>query len=501
MSHLHHKVSALIDGELSPGARARALAHARSCPQCRREIVETFDVKRRLTRLAPIDVDTDLLDVVASIVPAALPIASGGRRSSLRRVFVGVGSMSAIVIALAYVVGAPDASQAKTVRPPVEEFAAEFADSTGEAPLSDPPVDGLAGDATPGTALPVGFGSTRHARAWKPSPRGPADLPAPRTATAGGDLGDQGGAVALLRHAVRASRHVGFMGARVVRSFTSSGVDSFQVDVQHVPGQGTAFDVLSTSGALRSESFVADSATADELAGGAVDQLAAAYDLAIDGSRAVDGRRTTVISASRDGVVSARFWVDDATGLLLRRTMYVDGRLVRWSGYTSIRVMRHGFMQHLPPELQEPPNTALATSIAPALGDKGWTCPQRLATGFRLQELYRLDTGGGVMHAEYTDGLSSVSVFEQRGSLDRWSLAGFRVQKVRGNELYIRAGLPTTVVWQSGETVFTVVTDVPQQMLGGLVAELPNGAVQPAAEGLATRIGQGLSRMASAVSP
>jgi hypothetical protein len=75
------------------------------------------------------------------------------------------------------------------------------------------------------------------------------------------------------------------------------------------------------------------------------------------------------------------------------------------------------------------------------------------------------------------------------------------VQKVRGNELYIRAGLPTTVVWQSGETVFTVVTDVPQQMLGGLVAELPNGAVQPAAEGLATRIGQGLSRMASAVSP
>lgn len=501
MSHLHHKVSALIDGELGPGARARALSHARRCPQCRREIVETFEVKRRLTRLAPVDMDADLLDVVASITPAALPLPTEGGRSSLRKVLVGVGSLSAMVIALAYVVGAPGASQAKTVRPPVEEFAAEFADSTGEAPLSDPPVGGLASDGTPSTALPVGFASTRHRRSWQRPARGPADPTAPRTAPAIGDGSDQGRAVALLRQAVAASRDVGFMGARVVRSFTPSGVDSLQVDVQHVPGQGTTFDVLAKSGALRSESFVAESTTADRLTGGPVDALAKAYDLAIGGSRRVDGRRTTVISASREGQVSARFWVDDATGLLLRRTLYVDGRLVRWSGYTSIRMMRHGFMKHLPPELQEPPNTALSTSIAPALGDKGWTCPQRLTAGFRLQQLYRLDTGGGVMHAEYTDGLSSIAVFEQRGSLDRSSLAGFRVQKARGNELYIRPGLPATVVWESGDTVFTVVTDLPEQMLGGLVTQLPHGVGQPAAGGVATRIWRGLSRIASAVSP
>jgi len=44
VSHLHHKVSALIDGELSANARTRALAHARTCAQCRREIAETLDI-------------------------------------------------------------------------------------------------------------------------------------------------------------------------------------------------------------------------------------------------------------------------------------------------------------------------------------------------------------------------------------------------------------------------------------------------------------------------
>jgi anti-sigma factor RsiW len=100
VSHLHHKVSALIDGELSLHARARALSHARGCPQCRQEIAETLEVKQRVTELAPAEVSADLLDVLASAVPPRVVPCPAGGPPLLRRVFVGVGSMSAVVIAL-----------------------------------------------------------------------------------------------------------------------------------------------------------------------------------------------------------------------------------------------------------------------------------------------------------------------------------------------------------------------------------------------------------------
>ena len=116
VSHLHHKVSALIDGELSPGARARALAHARRCAQCRRG--DRRDARGQAAgppagpgrgRRRPARCGRRRL------TPAALPLptSSGGRSSPVRRVLVGVGSLSALVIALAYVVGAPGASQAE----------------------------------------------------------------------------------------------------------------------------------------------------------------------------------------------------------------------------------------------------------------------------------------------------------------------------------------------------------------------------------------------------
>jgi Putative zinc-finger len=499
VTHLHHKVSALIDGELSANARTRALAHARTCAHCRREIAETLEVKRRVTRMAPVEVSADLLDVVGAITLPSAATATGSRPTLLRKVFVGVGSFSAVVVALAYVVGAPDPSQAKSVRPPVEEFAAEFADSTGLAPLSDPAVGGL--DTDPGSSAlrPVTFAVGNRMRSW-PLPSGGATVPGPAPVMTW-QPGDAPEAVLQLRRAVAAPKQVGFEGARVIRSFTPGGVDTFRIEVEHVPGQGTRFDVLSANGHVRSESFVRESGErADGLEGKPIGALIAAYDLAVDGSQTIDGRSTTVISASQNRQVRARFWIDDATGLLLRRALYVDGQLVRWSGYTSIGMSPHGFMLHLPPELQTPGVTTLSKSVAPALNDKGWACPEWLTQHFRLLLLHQVDGRGGVMHAEYTDGLSTISVFEERGALDTSSLDGFRSVVVGGNLLYMKGGLPMVAVWESGGTVFTVVTDAPEQMAGGLISRLPHAADQPTA-GVTSRIGKGLTRMVSAVLP
>ena len=291
------------------------------------------------------------------------------------------------------------------------------------------------------------------------------------------------------------------MGARSCARSPASGVDSFQVDVQHVPGQGTTFDVLAKSGALRSESFVAES-----------DDRGPPHRWACRRPRrGVRPRHRRVTQGGRppdhghlrqpQGQVSARFWVDDATGLLLRRTLYVDGRLVRWSGYTSIRMMRHGFMKHLPPELQEPPNTALSTSIAPALNDKGWTCPQRLTAGFRLQQLLPGSTPAAVSCTRSTPTgcpRSPCSSSAARWTRRRWPDSG--CTKARGNRS--TSGRVCRRPWCGSRATRSSPSSpmLPEQMLGGLVSRLPHGVGQPALRG-GDPHRRGLSRLASAVSP
>jgi hypothetical protein len=103
------------------------------------------------------------------------------------------------------------------------------------------------------------------------------------------------------------------------------------------------------------------------------------------------------------------------------------------------------------------------------------------------------------MRVEYTDGLSRLSVFEERGSLDSSSLAGFRSVMYGGHLVYIKPGLPMVAVWESEGTVFTAVTDAPQQMAGNLISRLPHVDETPA-PGVTSRIGHGLTRLASALS-
>lgn len=499
MSHLHHKVSALVDGELSPAARSRALAHARACQQCRREIAETLELKRRLHKLAPVELSEDLLHVVAFVAPARPAAPECGRSPLLRRGLVGAGSLSAVVIVLAYVVGAPVPTPPRQVTPSVEEFAAEFADSTGLAPLSDPPVgatSAVAG-APGGVMAPIGLRDAGDPWAQE------ASLSAPtRYDDSAAEPDSERAAVQLLRRAVTAPQRIAFQGLRVVRAVMAGGVRQSSVRIKHNPGQGTTFDVR-TESSTPTRWFVSD---ADAARGGADDRaahrLADAYDLHMDGVENVDGRPAHVVSASHGGDLSARFWIDDATGLLLRKTMYVDGQLVRWSGFTSIDTHKPTFMPHLPPEVKVAPKTPVSTSTAPALSDKGWPCPELLATSFRLLALNEVDTEGGVMNAEYSDGMSTVSVFEETGTLDVDALEGFEARTVAGGIVYVRSGLPMTAVWQAGDRVLTMVTDAPEQVVDSVLDELPHGDTSVAsADGPMARVGHGLTRMASAVTP
>ena len=300
-----------------------------------------------------------------------------------------------------------------------------------------------------------------------------------------------------LHRAASAPSEVAYSGVRRVAWYGEGGESAITLDVKHAPGQGTSYAV--TSGSKATGTFFAQSEAASSsiLGGEPVELLLDAYDVAVSGHDSVDGRSATVITAVRDGQVAAQFWIDSSTGLLLRRALYDDDQLIRVSELSDLETAGAGFMSHLPPELEAPVATKLSTSFASSLTDNGWACPPSLPSDFSLTLLHRLQGSHDVMHAAYSDGLSSVSIFEERGDLDTDALAGYRQVTSDDSSVWVQQGLPTVVVWEADDTVYTMVTDAPESTTAELVASLPHEPDQ----GDGNRLGRGLTKIGSSVVP
>ena len=485
MSHLHHKVSALIDGELQGAARRRALAHARSCELCQRELEQTYALKQRLLGLAAAEPPADLFAALGSVrtVPFDAPDAAS-RTAFGRRALVGAGGLSVALVTLAYAVGGAEPTGAP-VSPPVTEFSAEFAGSTGLEPLSDPAVEALSSTAT-GRNTPLGAAMTQPVN----------DLPADAS-------GDDPRAVHALARAAGAPASVAYAGVRHVAWAGTSGESQITLAVQHTPRQGTSYAVLGGAGdgGDASATFLARSEASSTGALGSdepVDLLVDAYDVSIAGGDTVDGRAATVVVAGQDGQTAARFWIDDATGLLLRRELYDGGRLIRVSELSDLDMSSSVFMKHLPPEFEAPVGTQLPTDFAPSLNDDGWACPPKLPHDYQLTFLHRLQGTRDVMHAAYSDGLSTVSVFEERGVLDTTALGSFEQVTAANSSVWLQEGLPTVVVWQAEGTIYTLVTDATPSATAELVASLPHQSDDVPG---GNRLGRGLVKIGSSVVP
>ncbi len=497
MSHLHQQASALVDGELTGGARTRALAHLRSCAACRVEVEQTIALKQRLFGLATAEPSADLFSSLAQVRARDVP---GRRPASLlvdvsRRVLVGAGSVSMALVTLAYAVGGAEPAEEALVTPPLDEFTAEFAAANGSSPLSDPAIEALGSTAvsSQGIARAAFVGRAPQPLSVKdrPDPINP-DLMPP------GQHADERSAVVQLNRAVLAPDSVAYSGVREVSEAARDITITARIDVEHAPGQGTSFDAHDAADEAAA-TFVGTTETedVDVLAAEQLALLVDAYTLTTSGTGVVAERPATVVTATDDGVLAARFWIDAATGLLLRREMYDAGSIVRSSTFVSLSIAESRFLTHLPPELAVPAATPVPTQFASTLNDEGWTCPEALLDNFTLTLLQRLDSDGQVVHASYSDGLSTVSVFEARGRLDARSLAGFTTTKVGGGVVAQRQGMPSTAVWESGGTVYTVVTDAPAGVATSVVAALPHA--RPPDDVQPPRLVRGAQRLASLI--
>ena len=101
-----------------------------------------------------------------------------------------------------------------------------------------------------------------------------------------------------------------------------------------------------------------------------------------------------------------------------------------------------------------------------------------------------------VLDLGYSDGLSVISVFEQRGQLPA-SLPGWRKATVAGHVIFVAGPDQRSLTWSGRGTVYTVVADAPTPTVDAVVGALPHDKPP----GFWKRMTRGLGRLASWANP
>jgi sigma-E factor negative regulatory protein RseB len=315
---------------------------------------------------------------------------------------------------------------------------------------------------------------------------------------------DEAAALEVLERAVTAPARTAYSGVAVVAVWDMGAVSRTRLDVDHVPGLGTSVRVRPGGAhpAGLGAQLPAGPAAAGAADAGPLHLLARSYDLLVASAATVAGRRAKVVEVRRlGGAVAARLWVDESTGLLLRRELYDPaGATTRASAFERVRI---GATRALPGggTVLRPMDRAVLPPDAAVLRGAGWVCPDGGLGGLSLVAAGRMATSyGEVLHLVYSDGVMSVSVFEQRGRLDPASLRGWQAQRWGSALVHVRPGTPRQLVWSGAGSVFTVVADAPAATVAAVVVALPHDTEQPR-QGMLSRMGRGADRVASWFTP
>ena len=467
--------SAFVDGALNAADYDRVSAHLAGCAACRSDVQDLRTV-HELVRGNPGPDHTPTAELARRL--AAIPgsettaagLARGSRRSGAwsgrlradrRRVVLttmaGVATLT--VVGVTGYLAAP--LQLAAVPDPSAVAEAEFSSALDQLPLS---------------------GDARDAVAWSnptvlASSQGSVADVGPGMTT--GDLVSEATALADLRRAATAAETVSYTAQQ---SFVAYGTDqtyTAQLQVVSQPGQASQINVVSQNGRPLVSDFsrvAGSSRLADDQV---LSLLERNYDLSGVRGSVVVGRPATMLQATRAGTLAGRWWVDDETGLILWQQRFdTRGRLQLSTGFTALEPGEHSdVVPHLPPRAVLPVTTvALTLANATPLAAAGWACAPDVA-GLSLIKL-RVDRTEDPqsVHLVYTDGFTTVGVSEQRGRL-----AGAPAQSGwdAGLRAYVRPGATNLASWESGDRVFTLMTDGSPELLARAVASLPH---EPALE-------------------
>ena len=320
----------------------------------------------------------------------------------------------------------------------------------------------------------------------------------------------------LLSEAAAACRQVSYHGVQVTLWHGADGSLTSVVNVWHQRGHQTLIQAAAVPADQAAQPLrAAGPAGPDPSAAGTAAQrgpegvmsmtpqlvalLAANYRVVAGGVGWVAERPAQeVVLYRRGGAVAARFWLDSATKLPLRReTFGSHGRLVTEDMFVSLQVGVPADTK-LPATGNIPSSTPLASAQLARLRTVGWPLPGRLPGNLTLVQADQTSTPGGrVVDLAYSDGLSVISLFLQRGHLPP-AMSGWQEVAVHGQQVYIADPDQRSVAWSARGFVYTMIADAPAQTVDQVVSALPHtGKVG----GFFGRMGRGLHRLASWLNP
>lgn len=202
-------------------------------------------------------------------------------------------------------------------------------------------------------------------------------------------------------------------------------------------------------------------------------------------SQIVAGRPVEVVRLVNrySGATTMRVWIDESTNLMLRREVYAaDGSIMLQMHFDSVR-----FTNDLPPStfalptgyrLVTGPSRGAATDNPYAvISRSGFTphAPHYLPEGFVAVGADLADEKGvHILHLLYSDGLRTVSLFENaKGAAVDTS--GYRTERLRVGNLTVEAvdqGATTLLAWSDGHLHYALVGDLGGDELQKIAASI-----------------------------
>ncbi len=303
----------------------------------------------------------------------------------------------------------------------------------------------------------------------------------------------------LLTQAAAAANDTSYSGIQVSDWWGPAGMSSSQLDVWHRPGSGIVARTLAppddgTDTQLYSPGS-GDPVVAMAISVKQVDLLLANYEVKYTGAGTAGGRPAQVISVVRPGGrLAARFWLDEATKLPLRREMFdTSAHLVSDIRLIDLKLGAAAVAQ-MPAAQAQPWTRQLGASAIRLLQRKGWPLPVRLTGGLRLFAASEaVNSAGLVVDTSYSDGLSVISLFVERGHL-AGGMGGWQAVKLDGHKVFTSDPDDRSIAWGSGGFVFTMISDAPVSTVRQAFAA---ALADSRAPDFWVRLGRGFKRLAS----
>ena len=225
------------------------------------------------------------------------------------------------------------------------------------------------------------------------------------------------------------------------------------------------------------------------------------YVAVYQGTGLVAGRSALIVELQRpDGSLAARFWLDKQTMVPLRRDVYdTSAQLVSEEAFVQVQFGALTPAPAVGASVTAQAGSGWSAAPVPAvlvteLNQVGWQLPAALPGGLPLYTAARSQTGAGqVVDLCYSDGLSVVSLFVQRGTLAS-KPAGSQQVTAGGHQVYV-AG--QSVIWAGGGFVYTMLADASPQVVTQVVASMP----QDTTPGVVARIKRGFERIGALLNP